>query len=180
MSLLVAYQNSWPDDFKRIRDYLLTKVNTHVGIEHIGSTSIPGMVAKPIIDLIIIVPPGAMSQTIAELAELEYRHQGDLGIPGRECFDYLPSHIELPCHHLYACYPDQPQVAGSLAFRDFMRANEEWREQLSNLKSELDRQHNSNRQLYMTGKKQLVEKIIGIAKEVCPQPAVYSPRNPSP
>lgn len=168
MSLVVTYQSNWPEDFRRIRDYLLTRLQTYERIEHFGSTSIPGMVAKPIIDLMIIVPDGAMERTISELAELEYRHQGDLGIPGRECFDYLPPHIDLPRHHLYALYPDQPQIARSLAFRDYLREYPAWRERLSALKLDLDRRHHSDRRLYMAGKKPLVEEIIARAKQHYP------------
>jgi GrpB-like predicted nucleotidyltransferase (UPF0157 family) len=165
MSLVTEYQDRWPDDFIRIRNYILSAVSTYETIEHIGSTSIPGMVAKSIIDLIIIVPEGKMNRVIEELAQLEYRHQGDLGIIGREAFDYLPAHLNLPTHHLYACYRNQPQLTGSLAFRDFLRGNKEWRERLSRLKTELDQQHNSDRKKYMAGKKKLVEEIIEIAKK---------------
>ena len=163
MSLISKYQHNWPDDFLKIRSYLLTKLKTFETIEHMGSTSIPGMVAKPIIDLTIIVPEGAMSQTISELALLEYSHQGDLGIIGREAFDYLPPHIDLPCHHLYACYPSNPLIAGTLAFREFLRENDEWCIRLSHLKLELDKRHDSDRQKYMAGKKSMVEEIIKIA-----------------
>ena len=165
MSLVVEYQRRWPVDFLKIQDYILSSLRTYESIEHIGSTSIPGMVAKPIIDIMIVVPEGDMSQVIKELAHLEYRHQGDLGVIGREAFDYLPSHIDLPKHHLYACYPDNQQLSGTRAFREFLRGNEEWREKLSRLKLELDEKFASNRKSYMDGKKELVEEIIGIAKK---------------
>jgi GrpB-like predicted nucleotidyltransferase (UPF0157 family) len=168
MSLVVEYQARWPGDFLKIRDYLLSGLTTYESIEHIGSTSIPGMVAKPIIDLVIVVPKGGMSQAIGELARLEYRHQGDLGVSGREAFDYLPADIELPKHHLYACYPTNPQLAGSVAFREFLRTNREWRARLSRLKAELDVRHDSDRTKYMAGKKQLVDEIIEIAKKEYP------------
>jgi len=167
VSLVTAYQRRWPGDFIRIRDYVLTQVSTYESIEHIGSTSIPGMVAKPIIDIVMVVPDGEMNRTIEELARLEYRHQGDLGVPGREAFDYLPPHIDLPKHHLYACYPSNPQIVGSLAFREFLRENRDWKERLSDLKTELDLKHGSDRKKYMEGKRELVEEIIRIAKERC-------------
>ena len=121
------------------------------------------MVAKPVIDIIIVAQAGKMAPLIQELATLEYRHQGDQGVPGREAFDYLPPHIQLPRHHLYACDPDQPQLKGSLAFRDFLRNHAAFRRQLSDLKLNLDRKHNSNRQMYMDGKRELVEHIIQVA-----------------
>lgn len=164
MRLVTEYQNRWPGDFLRIRDYILSGILTHESIEHIGSTSIPGMVAKPIIDIVIVVPEGKMNRVVEELARLEYRHQGDLGVPGREAFDYLPPRIDLPKHHLYACYPGNPQLPGSIAFRNFLRENTEWRERLSKLKIELDLSHDSDRKKYMEGKKKMVDEIIEIAK----------------
>ena len=172
MSLVTEYQNRWPDDFRRIREYLLSGVRTYESIEHFGSTSIPRMVAKPIIDIMMGVPEGKMEQAIAELGDLEYRHQGDLGIRGREAYDYLPRHIELPRHHLYTCYPDHPHLHGLRAFREFLKENREWRERLSNLKLELDECFDSDRQKYMGGKKAMVEEIIELAKKGFPRQAV--------
>jgi GrpB-like predicted nucleotidyltransferase (UPF0157 family) len=163
MALVTEYQDRWPEDFRKITRYVLSQLRTYELIEHIGSTSIPGMVAKPIIDLVIVVPNGKMPCTLEELAGLEYRHQGDLGINGREAFDYLPSRIDLPKHHLYACYSNHPQLTGSLAFRNFLRSSGKWREKLSELKRRLDIESGSNRQMYMAGKRKLVEEIIEIA-----------------
>lgn len=163
MSLVTPYNPSWPEDYIRVRNYIFSGVNTYASIEHFGSTSIPGM-AKPVIDIMMVVPFGKMHQAIEELAILEYRYQGDLGISGRVAFDYLPPHIDLPVHHFYACYPDHDQLEGHRAFRDFLTVNHEWREKLSALKLELDRKYNSNRQKYMNGKNAMVEEIIGLAK----------------
>ena len=174
MSLVTQYQSSWPDDFIKIRNYLETGITLYQSIEHTGSTSIPGMVAKPIIDMIIVVQPGKMTAMIEELSRLGYDHQGDLGCKGREAFDYLPQDIQLPTHHLYACYPDSVQLRGHLAFRVFMRENSEWREKLSALKLECDKKYDSNRQQYMDGKKELVEHIIKLARNKYPNPPIQS------
>lgn len=174
MSLVTQYQSSWPNDFIKIRKYLETGITYYQSIEHTGSTSVPGMVTKPIIDIIIVVQPGKMSAMINELSQLGYQHQGDLGIPGREAFDYLPAEIQLPTHHLYTCYPDAKQLLGHLAFRLFMRESSEWREKLSTLKLECDKKYNSNRQQYMDGKKEMVEHIIKLAREKHPNPMPYT------
>jgi GrpB-like predicted nucleotidyltransferase (UPF0157 family) len=62
-------------------------VKTYESIEHFGSTSISGMVAKPGIAIMMEVPFGKMPQTIEELPVLECRHKGDGGIPGREVYE---------------------------------------------------------------------------------------------
>jgi GrpB-like predicted nucleotidyltransferase (UPF0157 family) len=70
-------------------------------IEHIGSTSVPGLAAKPIIDLDVLLTSAAyLPDTIRRLAALGYEHQGDLGIAGREAFSnspqpFCPSSIRL-------------------------------------------------------------------------------------
>ena len=174
MSLVTQYQFSWPDDFVKIRNYLETGITHYQSIEHTGSTSVPGMVAKPIIDIIIVVQPGKMNAMIKELSRLGYWNQGDLGCKGREAFDYLPAHIGLPTHHLYTCYPNANQLLGHVAFRMFMRENPEWREKLSALKLECDKKYDSNRQQYMDGKKEMVEHIIKLAREKHPNPMLES------
>ena len=68
MSLVTQYQSSWPNDFVKIRNYLETGITYYHSIEYTGSTSVPGMVAKPIIDIIIVVQLGKMSDMIEELS----------------------------------------------------------------------------------------------------------------
>ena len=144
MPLVTPYNPSWPDDYIRVRDYFLSGVKTYESIEHFGSTLIPGMVAKRLIDIMMVVPFGKMPKPIEELAVLECRHKGDRGIPGREVYEYLPPYIDLPINHFYTCYPDHDQLEGHRAFRDFLTADQEWREKLSALKLELDRTYDSS------------------------------------
>jgi GrpB-like predicted nucleotidyltransferase (UPF0157 family) len=70
-------------------------------IEHVGSTSVPGLAAKPIIDLDVLIASAAyLPETIRRLATFGYDHEGDLGISGREAFRTPPT---LFAHHLYVC-----------------------------------------------------------------------------
>lgn len=172
MPLVTEYKDNWPEDYLKVQSYILSELKTYESIEHFGSTSIRGMVAKPIIDVMIVVPQGKMRQVISELAKLEYRHIGDLGITGREAYDYLPEHINLPIHHMYTCYPDHYQLHGLRAFREFLKENEKWRKKLSALKLDLDQRFNSDRQKYMDGKKALVEEIIERAKRKYPSSSI--------
>ena len=89
-------------------------------IEHIGSTSVPGLAAKPIIDLDVLLASAAyLPETIRRLATLGYEHEGDLGIAGREAFRTPPS---LFAHHLYVCLPNYEEfrntVTVELLFQD--------------------------------------------------------------
>ncbi|MDY5947991.1 MAG: GrpB family protein [Oscillospiraceae bacterium] len=87
--IVVPYDKQWKSDFAIIKQYLLTTVKENiVGIEHIGSTSVEGLSAKPIIDIDIIIKDYSVFDIVVErLASLGYIHEGNLGIKDREAFD---------------------------------------------------------------------------------------------
>ena len=140
IALVQPYNADWPSWFEQIKSYLEPGLSGFAcTIEHVGSTAVPGMVAKPIIDLDIVIPPSSFPEVKQALEVLGYVHQGDLGIPGREAFDLLNDRAgaRLPEHHLYVCEEGVHQLRKHLAFRDFMRKHPEWRERLSQLKRDL-------------------------------------------
>jgi GrpB-like predicted nucleotidyltransferase (UPF0157 family) len=100
--VVVDYDPAWPTVFEDLRARVWTVVNTFaVGIEHIGSTSVPGLASKPIIDMAVVVPSSELfPRAIERLATLGYAHRGDLGVKGREAFQ---SPAGWPRHHLYTC-----------------------------------------------------------------------------
>ena len=98
MSLIVGYDANWSVWFEQLRlrfDEALVGI-PHT-IEHVGSTAIPGMAAKPIIDLDIVVEPGRLAETIERLSASGYVHEGDLGCPGREAFDVKDKTLKASC-----------------------------------------------------------------------------------
>jgi GrpB-like predicted nucleotidyltransferase (UPF0157 family) len=103
---VVPYSPEWKTWFLELRNQIWPQISDLVlDIVHVGSTSIEGMSAKPIIDIDIVVDSMDYFKVIkARLSRLGYIHQGDLGIKGREAFklDYDP---KLP-HHLYLCPVD--------------------------------------------------------------------------
>ncbi|MEU5580568.1 GrpB family protein [Streptomyces huasconensis] len=82
MILISDYDPRWPERFEDLRQRLAPHVaDLPVSIEHVGSTSVPGCAAKPIIDLDIVVSDAAaVPEVISRLAEQGYRHEGDLGV----------------------------------------------------------------------------------------------------
>jgi GrpB-like predicted nucleotidyltransferase (UPF0157 family) len=83
---IMPYDPAWPLIFAGLKDvYASTLGRLALAIEHVGSTAAPGLAAKPIIDVDVVIPARAvLSEVIRRLATLGYRHQGDLGVPGRE------------------------------------------------------------------------------------------------
>ena len=95
--------------------------------EHVGSTSVPGLAAKPIVDLDVVI---ATTAVIQRLAGLGYLHQGDRDVPGRESFGAPDRDIRRdgtgrtwPVHHLNVCAQNAVELQRHLAFRDYLRAH---------------------------------------------------------
>ncbi|MFK0333786.1 GrpB family protein [Rhizobium sp. NPDC090275] len=120
--IIVPYDPIWPKDFVQIRDEIAMALGpTALEIEHIGSTAVPGLAAKPIIDIDVVIPTeSALSLVISKLSQLGYSYEGEKGIEGRHAFAQ-PS--RLPTHHLYVCAAGNPELRRHLAFRDYLRAN---------------------------------------------------------
>jgi GrpB-like predicted nucleotidyltransferase (UPF0157 family) len=166
VTLVEKYNPLWAASFEEIKEYLGIKVSQScIRIEHVGSTSIPGMVAKPIIDLILVIKPRDFGKVKELLADVGYRHQGDLGIQDREAFELLNATTKnpIPKHHLYVCPSNSFELKKETAFRDFLKSNNEYAEQLSKLKWFLAETYNNNRQAYMEGKAALCQEITEIA-----------------
>jgi GrpB-like predicted nucleotidyltransferase (UPF0157 family) len=121
---VVDYDPHWPETFETLRSRIWTAVgDVASSVEHVGSTSVPGLAAKPIIDISIVVPERSDVPTgISRLATLGYVHRGDLGIAGREAFANPDG---LPMHNLYLCPRDSVALANHLAIRNYLRTHPE-------------------------------------------------------
>jgi GrpB-like predicted nucleotidyltransferase (UPF0157 family) len=130
----------WPGRFKQIALRASRFLPAHCRVHHVGSTSIPGMPAKDIIDLVIECPNGLMPEIVKALVKAGYEHEGDKGIAGREAFrPCFGSEAErLPAHHLYACEAGAQELRKQLAFRDYLRANPERARWLAEKKRAVD------------------------------------------
>ena len=120
---VVEYDPSWPEEFQRLRSRVWPAVQAvALAVEHVGSTAVPGLAAKPVIDVSVVVHSQSDLPSVIEgLAKLGYVHRGDLGIAGREAFDSPPVPPASPAHNLYACAQDSLALANHLAVRDHLR-----------------------------------------------------------
>ncbi len=94
-------------------------------VEHVGSTAVPGLAAKPVLDIDVVVPAGDVDAAVAALESAGYVHRGDLGVPDREAF-HAPD--DDPRRHVYVCRAGSLSVRNHLAVRDVLRRREDLRE----------------------------------------------------
>ena len=134
---VVPYDTAWEAAFLAIKAEIEAAVGDLIlGVEHVGSTAVFGMSAKPCIDLdVVIADAAAFDAVAAGLAAIGYRHEGDLGIKGREAFCY-ESKPHLQQHHLYVCPQDSEELRRHVTFRDFLRSSPEAVEAYSRVKEQ--------------------------------------------
>lgn len=160
MKNIEHYNERWPNHFQSIAQYLATRLGDGYSIHHVGSTSIPGMPSKDIIDIDIECKPEQMMQLIDELSQIGYKHQGDLGIIGREAFEISNEELKmiLPHHHLYACTTGSPELIKHLAFREYLRMHPDRMKWFNDKKIEIDSISNSRKE-YMNSKSKFYQII---------------------
>ncbi len=158
--IVQAWDAAWEQDFSDIKAELADAlVELALGIEHVGSTSVPGMAAKPVIDIDVVIKDGSLlEETICRLGRIGYQHEGDLGIAGREAFRYEGKE-HLKKHHLYVCPQDSPELKRHIAFRDYLRANPEAAEEYSRIKTEGAELYPYDIEKYIEHKAPFIERI---------------------
>ena len=135
--IVLPYDENWKNEFEKIRHELSEALGElALSIEHVGSTSVQGLSAKPIIDIdVVINDTSLLNDVIASLESIGYKHEGDLGIPGREAFKY-DSKEHLMKHHLYVCAKDSLELKRHISFRDYLKSHPEAINEYSRTKEE--------------------------------------------
>lgn len=176
-TLVIEDHNSdWAEDFARLAEvYYSALGEVLLRAEHVGSTSVPGLAAKPCLDIDLVIDRAAhLDAVIAALTDLGYEDRGDLGIPGREAFSRrghtdVPrdgSGREWPRHNLYVCDVDSDELARHTAFRDYLRAHPEIARQYGRLKRKLAEEHRNDIDAYCRAK---TDFICGVLAEATPE-----------
>jgi GrpB-like predicted nucleotidyltransferase (UPF0157 family) len=158
--LIQDYDPAWPDAFSKLANRIKAALGSLViTVEHIGSTAVPGLAAKPIIDLdVVLASPADLPEAIRRLANIGYVHEGDLGIAGREAFRLATGE---PPHHLYVLAADANELRRHLAFRDALRADSDLRDEYAALKRSLAEAYKNNRSAYTQAKTAFITSTIG-------------------
>jgi GrpB-like predicted nucleotidyltransferase (UPF0157 family) len=153
--LLKEYDAGWAEDFNEIKKVIgAAMAALDVSIEHVGSTAVPQLAAKPIIDIDIVYKKKDTFEAIKErLERIGYYHNGDQGIAGREVFKRAGAsgkHEALDgiLHHLYVCEKNSEELKRHLLFRDYLIANEAARKEYEEIKYKIAAQSNQDKKRY--------------------------------
>ena len=159
--VVLPYDPKWKDDFEAIKREIADAVGElTVSVEHVGSTSVEGLSAKPIID-IEIKDESVFEEVVRRLAGIGYIHEGDLGIKGREAFRYSGKN-HLREHHLYVCPQDSRELFRHVKFRDFLRSHPEAVKRYSEVKETAARLFPDNIDGYMEYKAPCIKEIYSL------------------
>jgi GrpB-like predicted nucleotidyltransferase (UPF0157 family) len=166
MSLIIHYKKSWKQDFEQINEVLLEAMRSNnVIVEHVGSTSVPNLAAKPIIDIdVIYKKPADFNSILKALETTGYYHVGDQGIIGREVFKRNGSIIhpvlDSISHHLYVCLEGNEELKKHLKFRDQLRTNDDVRREYEILKLDIAKKANQDKKEYARLKEVMARDFI--------------------
>jgi GrpB-like predicted nucleotidyltransferase (UPF0157 family) len=161
--VIVDYDPSWPGEFARLRDRARAAVgDLAVTIEHVGSTAVPGLAAKPVIDLVVVVESDEdVAGAIEALERIGYRARGNLGVEGREAFS--PPDGERR-HHLYVSPTTSAELQAQVRFRDRLLADPELAAEYEVLKRRLAVRFRHDRPGYTDAKTEFIEAALAIAR----------------
>lgn len=160
---VVAYDPAWPTDFERVAADLRRAVAAipSAAVEHVGSTSVPGLAAKPILDIDVIVAEPEVPTAIAALEVVGYEHRGDLGLTGREAF-WPPE--DDPARNVYVCVAGGLQVRNHLTVRDALRTRDDLRDAYAAVKLALAARPGIDIMEYIAGKSPVIQRILATSE----------------
>ena len=158
--IVLPYDPNWKTDFEAIQTEIAAAMgDLALAIEHVGSTSVPGMSGKPCIDIdVVISDRDALPAAIDRLAQIGYEHEGDLGIPDRHAFRY-DGKTHLQKHHLYVCPQDSAELHRHLTFRDHLRTHPDDAARYSAIKAEAAHLYPDDIDSYIRHKSPCIEDI---------------------
>lgn len=167
MDIVVAdYDPAWAEWFQTLHDLIWPAVSdVAIRIDHVGSTSVPGLAAKPIIDMdIVVATEEQVRPTIERLARIGYRRRGNLGIPGREAFARPATEDGRPPHNLYVVVENNMAHQDHWRLRDLLREDAEARAEYGALKKANVALANGDIEAYGHAKEDLVTRLLERAR----------------
>ena len=160
---IVDYDPIWPRVFAYEAEAILEVCRTWItAVHHIGSTSVPGLAAKPVLDIVpVAATPVMCAGSITGMTELGYRQWGENGIPGRFYFDKIVDGRTVVHAHMFPS--DHPDVRNHLRFRDYLKTHPDAARDYEALKRELASKQRGDRQAYTEAKAVFIDGILAVA-----------------
>lgn len=163
--VVTDYSSQWPVQFEMLKNiYSIALQGVDTDIQHVGSTAVLGLAAKPIIDIDIIIDNDTVLETvIGRLENIGYKHRGDLGIPQREAFKHLTGVYNgksLPAHNLYVCIKGCDSLNNHLTFRDYLKQHPGKIAEYSALKKRLAATYPNDIDAYVENKTPFITGIL--------------------
>ena len=158
---MVPYSDLWPEIFKKEKLNLMKILgkNSFLDIQHVGSTSIPSIDAKTIIDIGIAVESFEKSKTLIQpMIDAGYTYKGEFGIPGRHLFFKYDNGLAL--FHVHMNEITSREWMDQIYFRDFLRNNEEKSKEYCELKNSLREKFPFDRTSNTNGKSEFIQSIL--------------------
>jgi GrpB-like predicted nucleotidyltransferase (UPF0157 family) len=159
--ILAPYSSSWMHYFLQEKEKIQTVLNKNdfIDIQHVGSTSIPNMIAKPIIDIGIAVENFEKARkTVKPICNIGYTYKGENGIPKRHYF--IKDENNKTLFHIHMNEIFSKDWINQIYFRDYLRKNKEKANNYANLKKELWEKFPENRDAYLNGKAEFISSIL--------------------
>ena len=158
--VIVDYNPDWPAMYEQEKERIVVVIGNHIkDIQHIGSTSIAELAAKPVIDIMIGISDLALvEQCVEPLQKLGYIYMGEHGIPHRHFF--YRDVAGKRAYHIHMMETNHDQWYKMLVFRDYLRLHPEDARAYGELKKELARQYGSDSEGYIDAKASFVEAIL--------------------
>lgn len=162
---LVDYDLKWPILYQVEKASILGVIDDFiVDIQHIGSTAVPGMAAKPIIDIMVAIRDLALiEKCIQPLQTIGYEYLGEYGIPERHYFRKPPGHPH-STHHLHMVERESDFWERHILFRDYLRVHSEEAHQYYQLRKDLAAKFASDRDAYTDAKTLFINSVVNKAR----------------
>ncbi|MCW1240208.1 MULTISPECIES: GrpB family protein [Bacillus] len=163
-----VYNIKWESEFNKLQTLINDVMEDSIlSIEHVGSTSIKGLVAKPVLDIDIVIEDyGVFPKVVTKLEAIGYYHQAEWSYKGREAFGRKDAFVpwdgessDWMEHHLYVCDKESEELRRHIAFRDYLREHEDVAVEYGRLKEELARE-SKNRASYSESKTAFITNIL--------------------
>ncbi len=162
--VLVAHDESWSDEYEIVKQGLLSTLGDNViGIHHVGSTAIRGIVAKPILDVAVEIK-SVGDLNIAGMEEAGYEWCADRATPGRYLFVKREGD-DLSTRHIHCYLKNNDNLQATISFCSYLNRHPEYAKQYSDLKEGLAARYPDDRVAYTDAKAAFIEGIIALARK---------------